>query len=67
MQTGWPNPSASDRTFSLDLIVVTLFIKMLTFAVSQAFGFVGGLMFPFFFIGACAGNIAAQLTGLINN
>jgi H+/Cl- antiporter ClcA len=39
----------------IGLLVVTLFAKMLTFAVSSASGFVGGAIFPTLFIGGTAG------------
>lgn len=58
---GWPNPSIDDRTYSASLIVGTLFLKMAAWAICQAFGFVGGIIFPFLFVGACAGNLAAQV------
>jgi H+/Cl- antiporter ClcA len=61
---GWPNPPAGDRMFGPEVLFATLFVKMVTFALSSATGFVGGIMFPFFFIGAVAGNLAAQLTGV---
>jgi H+/Cl- antiporter ClcA len=41
-----------------------MFLKMLAWSLSQSCGFVGGIMFPFFFVGAAAGNVAAQWTGV---
>ena len=42
-------------TLGLGLLVATLIAKMLTFAVSQGSGFVGGPIFPSLFIGGTAG------------
>jgi H+/Cl- antiporter ClcA len=42
-------------TLGLGLLVATLVAKMLTFAVSQGSGFVGGPIFPSLFIGGAAG------------
>ena len=42
-------------TLGLGLIVVLVFAKILTFAVSQASGFIGGPIFPALFIGGTAG------------
>jgi H+/Cl- antiporter ClcA len=39
----------------IGLLIVTLFAKMVTFAVSSASGFVGGAIFPTLFIGGTAG------------
>ena len=58
---GWLNPSTGDRTYSAALIAGTMFLKMVAWAICQACGLVGGIMFPFFFVGTCAGNLAAQL------
>ena len=44
-------------TLGLGLLVATLIAKMLTFAVSQGSGFVGGPIFPSLFIGGTAGVI----------
>jgi H+/Cl- antiporter ClcA len=48
-------------TLGLGLLVTTLVAKMLTFAVSQAGGFVGGPIFPSLFIGGAAGMIVHQV------
>jgi H+/Cl- antiporter ClcA len=45
----------------LGLLVATLIAKMLTFAVSQESGFVGGPIFPSLFIGGTAGVIVHQV------
>jgi H+/Cl- antiporter ClcA len=45
----------------LGLLVVTLIAKMLTFAVSQGSGFVGGPIFPSLFIGGTAGVLVHQV------
>ena len=45
----------------LGLLVATLILKMLTFAVSQGSGFVGGPIFPSLFIGGTAGVIVHQV------
>jgi H+/Cl- antiporter ClcA len=45
----------------LGLLVATLIAKMLTFAVSQGSGFVGGPIFPSLFIGGTAGVIVHQV------
>ena len=42
-------------TLGLGLIVVLVFAKIFTFAVSQASGFIGGPIFPALFIGGTAG------------
>ena len=42
-------------TLGLGLVVAILIAKMLTFAVSQGSGFVGGPIFPSLFIGGTAG------------
>ena len=48
-------------TLGLGLLVVTLIAKLLTFAVSQGSGFVGGPIFPSLFIGGTAGVIVHQV------
>jgi len=48
-------------TLGLGLLVATLVAKMLTFAVSQESGFVGGPIFPSLFIGGTAGVIVHQV------
>ncbi len=47
-------------TLGLGLLVAILIAKMLTFAVSQGSGFVGGPIFPSLFIGGTAGVIVHQ-------
>jgi len=47
-------------TLGLGLCVATLIAKMLTYAVSQGSGFVGGPLFPSLFIGGTAGVIVHQ-------
>ncbi len=63
-EDGWPNPSSSDRIYGIPLLIATAFMKALAFGISASTGFVGGFMFPSFFIGTAVGNIIAQLTGL---
>ncbi len=48
-------------TLGLGLLVAVLVAKMLTFAVSQGSGFVGGPIFPSLFIGGTAGVIVHQV------
>lgn len=48
------------RSLGLGLLAATLIAKMLTFAVSQGSGFVGGPIFPSLFIGGTAGVIVHQ-------
>ena len=48
-------------TLGLGLLAAILIAKMLTFAVSQASGFVGGPIFPALFIGGTAGVIVHQV------
>jgi H+/Cl- antiporter ClcA len=48
------------RTLGLDLCIAILIAKMLTYAVSQASGFVGGPIFPTLFIGGTAGVVVHQ-------
>jgi H+/Cl- antiporter ClcA len=48
-------------TLGLGLLVAMLIAKMLTFAVSQESGFVGGPIFPSLFIGGTAGVIVHQV------
>ena len=48
-------------TLGLGLLVAILIAKMLTFAVSQASGFVGGPIFPSLFIGGSAGVLVHQV------
>jgi H+/Cl- antiporter ClcA len=56
---------AGAGTLSLGLLVAVLVAKMLTFAVCQASGFVGGPIFPALFIGGTAGvGVHHVLTGV---
>jgi H+/Cl- antiporter ClcA len=48
-------------TLGLGLLIAVLIAKMLTFAVSQGSGFVGGPIFPSLFIGGTAGVLVHQL------
>src|SRR4029450_6404700 len=48
-------------TLGLGLVVAILIAKMLTFAVSQGSGFVGGPIFPSLFIGGTAGVLVPQV------
>ena len=48
-------------TLGLGLLAATLIAKMLTFAVSQGSGFVGGPIFPSLFIGGTAGVLVHQV------
>jgi H+/Cl- antiporter ClcA len=48
-------------TLGLGLLAAALIAKMLTFAVSQGSGFVGGPIFPSLFIGGTAGIIVHQV------
>ncbi len=48
-------------TLGLGLLVATLLGKMLSFAVSQGSGFVGGPIFPALFIGGTAGALVHQV------
>jgi H+/Cl- antiporter ClcA len=48
-------------TLGLGLLAAVLIAKMLTFAVSQASGFVGGPIFPALFIGGTAGVIVHEV------
>ena len=48
-------------TLGLGLLVAVLIAKMLTFAVSQGSGFVGGPIFPSLFIGGTAGVVVHQV------
>jgi H+/Cl- antiporter ClcA len=48
-------------TLGLGLVVAILIAKMLTFAVSQGSGFVGGPIFPSLFIGGTAGVLVHQV------
>ena len=48
-------------TLGLGLLVALLIGKMLTFAVSQASGFIGGPIFPALFIGGTAGVLVHQV------
>ena len=48
-------------TLGLGLLVAPLIAKMLTFAVSQGSGFVGGPIFPSLFIGGTAGVLVHQV------
>ena len=45
----------------MGLLVALVIAKMLTFAVSQASGFVGGPIFPALFIGGTAGVLVHQV------
>jgi len=47
-------------TFGLGLCIAILIAKMLTYAVCQASGFVGGPIFPTLFIGGTAGVVVHQ-------
>ena len=47
-------------TLGLGLLAATLIAKMLTFAVSQGSGFVGGPIFPSLFIGGTAGSSSTR-------
>jgi H+/Cl- antiporter ClcA len=48
-------------TLGIGLLIVTMLAKMVTFAVSQASGFVGGPIFPTLFIGGTAGVVVHRL------
>ncbi|NMO93990.1 chloride channel protein [Actinomycetospora sp. TBRC 11914] len=48
-------------TLGLGLLIATLVAKMLTFAVSQGSGFVGGPIFPSLFIGGAGGILVHQV------
>ena len=48
------------ETLGLGLVATLVIAKMLTFAVSQASGFVGGPIFPALFIGGTAGGLVHQ-------
>ncbi|WP_037041142.1 chloride channel protein [Pseudonocardia halophobica] len=48
-------------TLGLGVLVATLVAKMLTFAVSQGSGFVGGPIFPSLFIGGAAGILVHEV------
>jgi H+/Cl- antiporter ClcA len=48
-------------TLGLGLVVAILIAKMLTFAVSQGSGFIGGPIFPSLFIGGTAGVLVHQV------
>ena len=48
-------------TLGLGLLAATLIAKMLTFAVSQGSGFIGGPIFPSLFIGGTAGVLVHQV------
>jgi H+/Cl- antiporter ClcA len=48
-------------TLGLGLLIAVLIAKMLTFAVSQGSGFIGGPIFPSLFIGGTAGVIVHHL------
>jgi len=48
-------------TLGLGLVVAIMIAKMLTFAVSQGSGFVGGPIFPSLFIGGTAGVLVHQV------
>jgi H+/Cl- antiporter ClcA len=52
---------ADAGTLGLGLLVALLIAKMLTFAVSQASGFIGGPIFPALFIGGTAGVLVHQV------
>ena len=51
---------AGARTLGLGLCIAVLIAKMLTYAVSQGSGFVGGPIFPLLFIGGTAGVVVHQ-------
>ena len=57
LKTVIKNPAA----LGLGLIIAILIAKMLTFAVSQASGFIGGPIFPSLFIGGTAGVLVHQV------
>ncbi len=61
---GWPNPAPTDRKLTVNALCLIALFKAFAFAISGATGFIGGIMFPFFFVGACVGNIVSQLTGI---
>ncbi len=48
-------------TLGLGLVIAVLIAKMLTFAVSQGSGFIGGPIFPSLFIGGTAGVLVHQV------
>ena len=48
-------------TLGLGVLIATLIAKMLTFAVSQESGFVGGPIFPSLFVGGTAGVLVHQV------
>ena len=52
---------ADAGTLGLGVPIATLIAKMLTFAVSQESGFVGGPIFPALFIGGTAGVLVHQV------
>jgi len=52
---------ADAGTLGLGVLIATLIAKMLTFAVSQQGGFVGGPIFPSLFIGGTAGVVVHQV------
>ena len=52
---------ADAGTLGLGVLIATLIAKMLTFAVSQQSGFVGGPIFPTLFIGGTAGVLVHQV------
>ena len=51
------------QDFGVGLLVATALAKMVTLGISMNFGFVGGVMFPSMFIGACAGTAAHLVVG----
>ena len=64
LEHGWPVPTESERLYSKNFVVSLIFLKMVTYGISHACGFVGGIIFPFFFIGGCLGNLISQITGI---
>lgn len=46
------------RFLSTPVLLATMLVKMVTFAVSSNFGLIGGVMFPNFFVGTAAGVLA---------
>jgi len=55
---------SSRELLGRDYLIGTLFMKIVTLAVSLGFGFIGGQIFPCIFIGACAGCIATTVSNV---
>lgn len=55
--------SATDELGS-GYTLATMFMKMLSLGICQATGFIGGSIFPCIFMGACAGMVATDWTGI---